>query len=106
MTDSFERKIEYLRLSVTDKCNLRCIYCMPPNGIASLEHMDILTFEEIERVVRILAKIGLKKVRFTGGEPFVRKDVIKLTEKISHILYITASEIANKIKTFSENAQL
>ena len=84
LTDSFGRKIEYLRLSVTDKCNLRCVYCMPPNGVKSLEHSDILTFEEIESIVRILAKTGLKKVRFTGGEPFVRKDVIKLIEKISH----------------------
>ncbi len=85
LTDSFDRKIEYLRLSVTDKCNLRCVYCMPPNGVVSLEHREILTFEEVERVVRILAKTGLKKVRFTGGEPFVRKNVIKLIEKISHI---------------------
>ncbi|MBR1738046.1 MAG: GTP 3',8-cyclase MoaA [Firmicutes bacterium] len=85
MTDSFERKIEYLRLSVTDKCNLRCIYCMPPNGVPCLKHSDILTFEEIERIVKILAKMGLKKVRFTGGEPFVRKDIVKLIEKLSCI---------------------
>ncbi|MBQ6555782.1 MAG: GTP 3',8-cyclase MoaA [Firmicutes bacterium] len=93
MTDSFDRKIEYLRLSVTDKCNLRCKYCMPPNGVACLEHSDILTFEEIERIVSILAKTGLKKIRFTGGEPFVRKDVIKLIERISQTDGITETAV-------------
>lgn len=78
MTDGYARTIDYLRISVTDKCNLRCRYCMPEEGIALLPHEELLTIEELYRVVRIMEGIGVRKVRFTGGEPLVRKNLVKL----------------------------
>jgi len=85
MTDNFGRTIDYLRISVTDKCNLRCRYCMPMNGVELIRHDELLSFEEIYRLVRILAGIGLKKVRITGGEPLVRKNIGKLLSDIHGI---------------------
>lgn len=72
MQDALGRKIEYLRISVTDRCNLRCIYCMPDEGIDWVSHNDILTFEEIAHLVRILTPLGIRRIRLTGGEPLVR----------------------------------
>ena len=65
-----------LRVSVTDRCNLRCDYCMPPEGVQFRPHTEILTYEEIERFVRVAARLGVRKVRITGGEPLVRKDIV------------------------------
>ncbi len=73
--DSFGRVIDYLRISVTDRCNLRCVYCMPPQGIQLKAHSEILTYEEIVAVVRAAAALGISKVRLTGGEPLVRPHV-------------------------------
>lgn len=73
MQDGLGREIDYLRISVTDKCNLRCRYCMPPQGITPLAHEEILTLEEIFRLVGIMEQLGIRKVRLTGGEPVVRK---------------------------------
>ncbi len=84
-TDSFHRKIDYLRLSITDRCNLRCFYCMPESGVAKLDHTEILSYEEILRLVRIAVSIGISKVRITGGEPLVRKDALGLCESISKV---------------------
>jgi cyclic pyranopterin phosphate synthase len=75
LVDRFNRRINYLRISLTDRCNLRCIYCMPPEGEKKLRHKDILRYEEILRTVRIAVKLGITKIRITGGEPLVRKDV-------------------------------
>ena len=72
--DNHGRQINYVRIAVTDRCNLRCFYCMPEEGIQYMPKKDLLTFEEIERLVTLLAQMGISKVRFTGGEPFVRKD--------------------------------
>ena len=72
-TDSFDRTINYLRLSITDRCNLRCLYCMPSKGITKLAHKDILRFEELLRICGILSNMGISTVRITGGEPLVRK---------------------------------
>jgi cyclic pyranopterin phosphate synthase len=83
--DSFARPINYLRVSVTDRCNLRCIYCMPAEGIPLLTHQDILTFEEIERIVRVAAELGIYKVRLTGGEPLVRIGLPHLVRLIAAI---------------------
>ena len=83
LLDSFGRKITYLRLSVTDRCNLRCFYCMPQADFNWMPHDNILRFEEIIRLVRVLARQGVRKIRLTGGEPLVRKDVIRLMEDIS-----------------------
>ena len=83
--DSFCRPINYLRVSVTDRCNLRCIYCMPEQGIPQKQHADILRYEEIERLVRIAAGLGIHKVRLTGGEPLVRPDLQELVAMLARI---------------------
>ena len=79
------RSLNYLRLSVTDRCNLRCKYCMPPEGIESLSCSDVLSFEEIIRSVELLAELGITKIRVTGGEPLVRTDVTKLVASIKQV---------------------
>ncbi len=82
MKDGYGRTIDYLRISITDRCNLRCMYCMPEAGIPYLAHRDILTYEEIETICRALAQIGLEHVRITGGEPLVRQQCWRLVEKL------------------------
>ena len=84
MKDSFNREIDYLRISVTDRCNLRCLYCMP-DGIEKISHDDIISDEDILRVVEESVALGFKKVRITGGEPLVRKGIYELIEKINLI---------------------
>lgn len=85
MVDGFGRRIEYLRISVTDKCNLRCVYCMPEEGLPWLRRDEILDYEEIAEVVRVMAEMGLKRLRLTGGEPLVRKDLPRLVALLSSI---------------------
>ena len=89
MFDRFNRPINYLRISVTDRCNLRCRYCMPESGIHLMERRDILTFEEITGVVRLAAGMGIVKLRLTGGEPLVRKGLPDLVAMISAVPGIT-----------------
>src|SRR5437867_1156916 len=81
MRDPFGRDIDYLRISVTDRCNLRCIYCIP-EGMEWIEKADILSYEEIERLVRILGRLGLRRLRLTGGEPTVRRQLPRLVEML------------------------
>lgn len=85
MKDSCQRNIDYIRISLTDRCNLRCQYCMPADGISWMPHNDILSYEEIISILEATSLLGIKKVRLTGGEPLVRKDVSKLVEKITAI---------------------
>jgi cyclic pyranopterin phosphate synthase len=85
MYDCFNRKINYLRISVTDRCNLRCRYCMPPAGVPLLRHEEILRFDEIIEVVQVAVSRGVDKIRITGGEPLVRKGVVDLVVMISRI---------------------
>ena len=85
LSDAFGRRIEYLRVSLTDRCNLRCVYCMPEEGVPYEDLDNVLTFDEIVRVVRVLAVYGLKKIRLTGGEPLVRKNVPDLAREILKI---------------------
>ena len=85
MTDSYHRTIDYVRIAVTDRCNLRCFYCMPAEGIVYEPQAHLLSYEEITRLLRILGKLGFQKVRFTGGEPFLRKDFIQLLENTSEL---------------------
>jgi len=80
LKDSFDRTIDYVRIAVTDRCNLRCFYCMPMEGITYEPKAHLLTYEEITRLLSVLGNIGFRKVRFTGGEPFLRKDFVKLLE--------------------------
>ena len=85
MLDRFNRKLNYLRISVTDRCNLRCAYCMPEDGLPHLRHEDILTFEEIQKIVELSVNLGIDKVRLTGGEPLVRKGIVELVRMIAQI---------------------
>lgn len=85
MLDSFSRSITYLRISVTDRCNLRCRYCMPEEGVRTMSHDDILSFEEIVAFTRIAVGMGISKVRLTGGEPLVRKGVVSLVAQLAAI---------------------
>jgi GTP 3',8-cyclase len=85
LIDSFGRTIDYLRVSVTDRCNFRCVYCMPEEGAPIAPKEQILRFEEIERLLRIAAGLGMRKVRLTGGEPLVRKDIVQLVERVASI---------------------
>ncbi|MCL3782150.1 GTP 3',8-cyclase MoaA [Prolixibacteraceae bacterium JC049] len=85
MYDRFNRDISYLRISVTDRCNLRCRYCMPEEGISRMAHDDILSFEEMVDVVKRGVARGIKKVRLTGGEPLVRKGIVELVRMIREI---------------------
>ncbi len=85
ISDSFARPINYLRLSVTDRCNFRCMYCMPLQGVKALDHSDILSYEEIMLVAKAAAGLGINKVRLTGGEPLVRADLSNLVEMLSAI---------------------
>ena len=85
MQDSFGRTIQYLRLSVTDLCNYRCIYCMPQEGVCKKHHADMLTIEEMTEIVRAAHALGINKVRLTGGEPLVRKGLITLCRNIKAI---------------------
>lgn len=105
--DSYERSIDYLRISVTDKCNLNCVYCMPKKGIKYFKESEVLTSEEIVRFVRIAKKQGLRKVRITGGEPLMKKDITMLISSIKQIgiqdLSLTTngimlSELAGELK--------
>ena len=83
LLDKFGRKITYLRLAVTDRCNLRCQYCMPAQGIVIVDRKELLSYKEMYRITRVLSELGVNKVRLTGGEPFVRKDFINFLESLS-----------------------
>lgn len=85
MIDKEGRVIDYLRISVTDRCNLRCVYCMPEEGLESISHSQIMTYDEIVRICRILAEHGLEKIKITGGEPLVRRDVVLLIRELKKI---------------------
>ncbi|MGI5922062.1 MAG: GTP 3',8-cyclase MoaA [Syntrophomonadaceae bacterium] len=85
MLDTHNRDINYLRVSITDRCNLRCRYCMPEEGIGKLEHGEILSFEQIIRLIKVAVEVGIRKVRLTGGEPLVRKNVARLIAGISEL---------------------
>ena len=85
MYDRYNRHINYLRISVTDRCNLRCRYCMPEEGVTLMDHRDILSFEEITEVVKVAVSLGVDKFRITGGEPLVRKDIVTLVSMIAAI---------------------
>lgn len=85
ISDSFQRPINYLRISITDRCNLRCVYCMPPEGVPLVSHSDILTYEDISSIIRVAAGMGINKVRISGGEPLVRLELVNLIRVLSQI---------------------
>ncbi len=83
LTDRYQRSIDYLRVSITDRCNLRCIYCTPLGGAAKLDHQDILSYEEFLRLIQVALDMGITKVRLTGGEPLVRKGVTDFCRRLT-----------------------
>ncbi len=85
MVDKYNRNINYLRVSITDRCNLRCIYCMPAEGITCMRREEILRYEEIHRIIRISTELGIKKVRITGGEPLVRAGIVDFIASLQNI---------------------
>lgn len=94
LTDLFNRLHDYLRVSLTDRCNLRCVYCMPADGLQCMEHNEVLRNEEFVRLIRLFVLLGVRKVRFTGGEPLVRKgaiDIIRQTRALSDCLELAVT---------------
>ena len=104
MKDQFGRRIEYLRVSVTDKCNLRCVYCMPMEGLPWLKREALLSYEEIERIVRTMAGMGLRRVRITGGEPLVRRDLPDLAAMLSSVPEIEDLSLSTNAVLLAEHA--
>ena len=82
MRDGFQREIDYLRISLTDRCNFRCVYCMPPEGVEKRSHSEMLTLEEIEEIARAAVELGVRKLRITGGEPLVRRGAVELCRRL------------------------
>ncbi|QGT98757.1 GTP 3',8-cyclase [Candidatus Syntrophocurvum alkaliphilum] len=105
MADTYGREINYLRISVTDRCNLRCRYCMPEEGIDLKNNNGILSFEEIYRLVKIGAELGIRKVRLTGGEPLVRKNLTKLIKDINKLPQIDDIAITTNGVLFADLAE-
>ena len=85
MLDKYNRRINYMRISVTDRCNLRCVYCMPAEGIKLIPHKEILSFDEIYEVAKVAVSMGVDKIRITGGEPLVRKNIVELVRMIASL---------------------
>ena len=105
MIDQFGRRIEYLRVSVTDKCNLRCVYCMPLEGLSWLKREDLLSYEEIDRIVRTLAGMGLRRVRITGGEPLVRRDLPDLVRMLAAVPEIEDLSLSTNAVLLADQAE-
>lgn len=105
MRDSYGREIHYLRISVTDRCNLRCRYCMPEEGIPLLRHDQILSFEQIAAVARAAAGLGVDKIRLTGGEPLARKGLADLVRKLADIPGIRTLAMTTNGTMLSRNAK-
>ena len=105
MTDGFGRRIEYLRISVTDKCNLRCVYCMPEEGLPWLKREQILRYEEIAEIVRVMADQGLRRIRITGGEPLVRRDLASLVRMIRAVPQIEDVALSTNAVLLTEMAE-
>jgi GTP 3',8-cyclase len=105
MEDGFGRRIEYLRVSVTDKCNLRCVYCMPEEGLPWLRREQLLRYEEIAEIVRVMAGMGLRRVRITGGEPLVRRDLPELVRMIRRVPEIDDVAVSTNAVLLDEQAE-
>lgn len=105
MIDGFGRRIEYLRISVTDKCNLRCVYCMPLEGLDWLKRDELLSYEEIASIVRTMAPLGLRRVRFTGGEPLVRRDIAELVAMVRAVPEIEDISLSTNAVLLADQAE-
>lgn len=93
MTDAYGRTIDYLRLSVTDLCDLRCVYCMPPEGVCKRLHREICSLEELEEMAAACTALGVKKIRLTGGEPLVRRGILSLVERLAALKSVGLEEL-------------
>ncbi|MDT8339928.1 MAG: GTP 3',8-cyclase MoaA [Longimicrobiales bacterium] len=105
MEDGFGRRVEYLRISVTDKCNLRCVYCMPLEGLPWLKRDALLSYEEIRTVVATMAPMGLRRVRITGGEPLVRRDLARLVSMVAGVDGIEEVSLTTNAVLLAEQAE-
>lgn len=105
LKDQFGRRHEYLRISVTDRCNLRCRYCMPAEGVEMQPHEELLTFDEIDALTRVFVDLGIHKVRLTGGEPLVRRDIEHLCRKLGKIPKLEALAISTNGVLLPEKAK-
>ena len=105
LADAFHRPITYLRISVTDRCNLRCVYCMPEEGLQWIDKREILSYEEIAEIVRAAAKVGVRSIRLTGGEPLIRKDLHRLVAMISAIPGIEDISLSTNGLLLADQAQ-
>jgi cyclic pyranopterin phosphate synthase len=105
MLDGFGRRVEYLRVSVTDKCNLRCVYCMPEEGLPWLRREEILHYEEIAEVVRVMAGMGLRRIRITGGEPLVRRELPLLVRQLRAIPQIEDLALSTNAVLLAQQAR-
>ena len=85
MIDKHGRNISYLRISLTDKCNLRCRYCMPEEGVCKREHHEMMTEEEVITAVKAAASLGITKIRLTGGEPLVKRNIVSICRKVAEV---------------------
>lgn len=103
--DGFDRLHDNLRISVTDKCNIRCFYCMPESGVEFIPHTEILRYEEIERIVRIAAQLGVSKIRITGGEPLIRRDLDQLIRMLTAVPGIRDIALTTNAVLLAEQAQ-
>ncbi|MEW6185722.1 MAG: GTP 3',8-cyclase MoaA [Thermodesulfobacteriota bacterium] len=105
LLDPFNRRLNYLRISLTDRCNLRCIYCMPEDGVPKLAHEDILSYEELLRLARLVVGLGIEKIRLTGGEPLVRKNVSALIKNLKEIPGVRDISLTTNGVLLAEQAQ-
>src|SRR5450432_2918738 len=105
LIDGFGRTHNNLRISVTDRCNIRCFYCMPEDGVQFVDRREILSFEEIERFVRVAVGLGIDKLRLTGGEPLLRKDLPRLVAKLASIPGIRDIALTTNGVLLSDQAQ-
>jgi cyclic pyranopterin phosphate synthase len=105
LSDSFQRPINYLRISVTDRCNLRCQYCMPEGGVELMPHEDVLTYEEIIKIVRAASELGINKVRLTGGEPLVRLGLEELVRMLAAVEGIDDISLTTNGTLLTKHAQ-
>lgn len=105
LVDQENRHLNYLRISITDRCNLRCLYCVPEGRIPKLDHEDILSYEEILRLVKIGIRLGIRKVRITGGEPLVRKGVVEFLGRLTRIRELEDVSLTTNGVLLAANAQ-
>ena len=105
MRDQFGRRVEYLRVSVTDKCNLRCVYCMPLEGMPWMRRDELLSYEEITRIVHTMAGMGLRRVRITGGEPLVRRDLPELVRMLAEVPGIDDLSLSTNAVLLADQAE-